>query len=185
VRRSVYRTASFSVCSRRRTKFPIIYTDLRLDFKVATHPTASPFVLILEEVTRHLARFAVDNGKSSAGWQEYLTWYEEFPYTFSQRFAELALWLSDLTAVDGCLLLDHKFSLFGFGVEIQVPNFEDEMVYRALDIEAPHCVLEAVENAGTRHRAAYRLCHEHTRNAWHLWSRKTARSNSSQTIRTR
>jgi len=38
VRRSVYCTASFSVCSLRRAKFPIIYPDLRLDCKVATHP---------------------------------------------------------------------------------------------------------------------------------------------------
>src|SRR5271165_1338914 len=92
---------------------------------------------------------------------DYLEWYEEFPYTFSQRFVELALWLSDLTAVDGCLLLDHKFTVLGFGVEIQVPSFEDEMVYRALDIEAQHCVLESMESAGTRHRTAYRLCREY------------------------
>jgi hypothetical protein len=35
---SVYCTTSFSVCSRRRTKMPIIYPELRLDYKVATHP---------------------------------------------------------------------------------------------------------------------------------------------------
>jgi IS6 family transposase len=35
---SVYCTTSFSVCSRRRTKMPIIYPDLRLDYKLATHP---------------------------------------------------------------------------------------------------------------------------------------------------
>jgi hypothetical protein len=39
VRRSVYCTSYFSVCSRRRTKFPLIYPDLRLDYKVATHPS--------------------------------------------------------------------------------------------------------------------------------------------------
>jgi hypothetical protein len=61
-----------------------------------------------------LARFAVDKGKSSAGWQEYLTWYEEFPYTASGLWS----WPIGLAAVDGCLLLDHKFSLFGFSVEI-------------------------------------------------------------------
>ena len=38
VRRSVYYTTSFLVCPRRRTKFPII---LRLDYKVATLPSAS------------------------------------------------------------------------------------------------------------------------------------------------
>jgi transposase, IS6 family len=32
-------TASFSVCSQRRAKLPIIYPDLRLDYKVATHPS--------------------------------------------------------------------------------------------------------------------------------------------------
>ena len=40
MRRSVYCTASFSVCSLRRAKFPIIYPDLRLDYKVATLPFA-------------------------------------------------------------------------------------------------------------------------------------------------
>src|SRR6202045_2008613 len=133
---------------------------LRAKYRIEEGCTASPFTLILEEVTRRLAHFALVKGESSAGWQEYLAWYEEFPYTFSQRFVELALWLSDLTAVDGCLLLDHKFTVLGFGVEIQVPSFEDEMVYRALDIEAQHCVLESMESAGTRHRTAYRLCRE-------------------------
>jgi transposase, IS6 family len=38
VRRSVYCTASFSVCSRHQTKLPIIYPNLRLNYKVATHP---------------------------------------------------------------------------------------------------------------------------------------------------
>jgi hypothetical protein len=36
VRRSVYCTASFSVCSRCRTELPIIYADFRLDYKLAT-----------------------------------------------------------------------------------------------------------------------------------------------------
>jgi hypothetical protein len=30
------------VCSLRRAKFPIIYRDLRLDYKVATHPNSKP-----------------------------------------------------------------------------------------------------------------------------------------------
>jgi hypothetical protein len=45
VRRSVYCTASFSVCSRRRTKMPIIYADFRLDYKLATLPIAKPVTL--------------------------------------------------------------------------------------------------------------------------------------------
>jgi hypothetical protein len=42
VRRSVYCTASFSGCSRRRTELPIIYADFRLDYKLATLPVVPP-----------------------------------------------------------------------------------------------------------------------------------------------
>jgi hypothetical protein len=38
VRRSVYSTGSFSVCSRRRTELPIIYADFLPDYKLATLP---------------------------------------------------------------------------------------------------------------------------------------------------
>jgi hypothetical protein len=38
-----------------------------------------------------------------------------------------------------------------------MPTQEKEIVYRALDIEGEQAVPERVDNAGTRHRAAYRL----------------------------
>jgi hypothetical protein len=123
--------------------------------------TESPFRMVLEDVSRRLVHLALAKGQSSVGWKEYLEWYQELPFTYSQRFLELACWLSDLTAVDGCLLLDHEFTVLGFGVEIQIPGFEDELVYQALDIEASECSEELMESAGTRHRAAYRLCREH------------------------
>jgi len=44
VRRWVYCTSSFSVCSLRRAKFPVIYSDLWLDYKVATHPYLSTVI---------------------------------------------------------------------------------------------------------------------------------------------
>ena len=123
--------------------------------------TESPFRMILEDVSRRLVQMAIAKGQTSVGWDEFLQWYDELPYTYSQRFLELACWLSDLTAVDGCLLLDDEFTVLGFGVEIQIQGFESETVYQALDIEASECILESVESAGTRHRAAYRLCREH------------------------
>jgi hypothetical protein len=48
VRRSVYCTASFSVCSRRRTELPIIYADFRLDYKLATLPLESKKMVIIK-----------------------------------------------------------------------------------------------------------------------------------------
>ena len=130
-------------------------------YRIDERCTESPFRMIFEDVFRRLVQIAIAKGRTSIGWKEYLEWFEELPYTYSQRFLELACWLSDLTAVDGCLLLDYEFTVLGFGVEIQIPGFEDEMVYQALDIEASACVLESVESAGTRHRAAYRLSRSH------------------------
>ena len=46
MRRLVYCTASFSICSLRRAKFPIIYPVLWLDYKVATHPDVVEFVIL-------------------------------------------------------------------------------------------------------------------------------------------
>src|SRR6266481_5476255 len=45
--RSFSCTASFSVYSLRKAKFPIIYADLRLDCKVATHPKKSNIAMII------------------------------------------------------------------------------------------------------------------------------------------
>jgi len=41
-----------------------------------------------------------------------------------------------------------------------VPGFEDEIVHRALDLEAEVTIPESAEHAGTRHRTAYRLCRD-------------------------
>ena len=76
-------------------------------------------------------------------------------HTELEQFAEL---LADLMAVDGALVLDKQFSLFGFGVEIAAPAPTTSLVYRALDAEGSQLQAEAADSGGTRHRAAYRLC---------------------------
>ena len=56
MRRSVYCTASFSVCSRRRTELPIIYADFRLGYKLATLPSNKPktlFIITLSVSKKH------------------------------------------------------------------------------------------------------------------------------------
>ena len=48
MRGSVYCTASFSVCSLRRAKLSIIYTDIRLDYKLATLPQKEQRTVIID-----------------------------------------------------------------------------------------------------------------------------------------
>jgi DNA integrity scanning protein DisA with diadenylate cyclase activity len=74
---------------------------------------------------------------------------------------EYAHLVADLVAVDGALVLTAARDIIGFGAEIHVPTRENEIVYRALDLEATQAIAERADNAGTRHRAAYRLARDH------------------------
>ncbi|MGI4834015.1 MAG: putative sensor domain DACNV-containing protein [Janthinobacterium lividum] len=76
-------------------------------------------------------------------------------HTELEHFADL---LADLMTVDGALVLNKRFEILGFGVEIHAPALPTPYVYRALDPEATQLQAEAADSGGTRHRAAYRLC---------------------------
>ena len=66
--------------------------------------------------------------------------------------------IAALAQVDGAVLLTKRFEILGFGAEIagSLPLIHD--VRRGLDLEATRCSTEVVEEVGTRHRSAYRLC---------------------------
>jgi DNA integrity scanning protein DisA with diadenylate cyclase activity len=68
--------------------------------------------------------------------------------------------LAELANVDGCVVLDRKLRLYGFGGEIRVG---EEQVQGWQCSEAHPDTLESqaiidVERWGTRHRSAFRLC---------------------------
>ena len=66
MRGSVYFTASFSVFSRRRAKLPIIYPDIRLDYKLATLPIVLSDVRVqraIEAIVRAARTKKIGDGK--------------------------------------------------------------------------------------------------------------------------
>ena len=133
---------------------------LSAKYRVNTQVSSRPYKALLDKVLQRLVFLAKIKDKNSIGWLEFLEWGEEIPYSISTQYLDLAGWLADLATVDGCLLLDPRFSVLGYGVEIQVPGYESETVYRALDSEAKQRIPESAERAGTRHRSAYRLCRD-------------------------
>lgn len=66
--------------------------------------------------------------------------------------------IAALAQVDGAVVLTKRFEVLGFGAEIagSLPLIHD--VRRALDLEAIGFSTEVVDEVGTRHRSAYRLC---------------------------
>lgn len=61
----------------------------------------------------------------------------------------------------GAVVLDKRFALRGFGVEVSAELITPPRVWRALDVEGIRRAPDEIENVGTRHRAAYRFVNDH------------------------
>jgi hypothetical protein len=133
---------------------------LSAKYRIDVRASSRPYKGLLDKVVQRLVFLAKIKEKRSVGWLELIEWGEEMPYSVSTQYLDLAGWLADLATVDGCLLLDPRFSVLGYGVEIQALGYESETIYRALDSEAEQRIPESAERAGTRHRSAYRLCRD-------------------------
>jgi len=77
-----------------------------------------------------------------------------------KRMFSAARALAELANVDGCVVLDRRFRLFGFGAEIRVS--EDQVAGWECSESHPESLAPQakidVERWGTRHRSAFRLC---------------------------
>lgn len=76
---------------------------------------------------------------------------------------EMSRVIAGLAAIDGAVVLDKGFSLLGFGAEVSSEIPAPARVWRALDQEGARREVNAVEDVGTRHRAAYRFVRQHKR----------------------
>ena len=112
---------------------------------------------LIFSVMRTLSAVGAEHGLKSVGWKDYQELKDDRLAELDEAVFEYARFLADLMAVDGALVLTASRGLIGFGAEIHVPTIEKEVVCRALDIEGHEVVEEPEDDAGTRHRAAYRL----------------------------
>jgi hypothetical protein len=116
---------------------------------------------LIFEVMRTLSAVGAERGLKSVGWKDYQEFKDDRLGELDEAIFEYARFLADLMAVDGALVLTAARDLIGFGAEIHVPTLKKEVVYRALDIEGHEFVEERADDAGTRHRSAYRLARVH------------------------
>jgi hypothetical protein len=116
---------------------------------------------LIFSVMRTLSAVGAEHGLESVGWKDYQELKDDRLAELDEAIFEYARFLADLMAVDGALVLTAARDLIGFGAEIHIPTIEKEVVYRALDIEGHEVVEERADDAGTRHRSAYRLARRH------------------------
>jgi len=116
---------------------------------------------LLFAVMRTLSQVGAEHGLKTVGWKDYQELEDERLARLDESIFECAHFLADLMAIDGALVLTAAWDVIGFGAEIHGPSNTNEVVYRALDLEATELIEERADEAGTRHRAAYRLSRQH------------------------
>jgi DNA integrity scanning protein DisA with diadenylate cyclase activity len=75
-----------------------------------------------------------------------------------KRSFEFEKAVASLSGVDGVVVLSTHCKVRGFGVEIVHTSSEVETVQVAQDADAAKLRMKNIEERGTRHRSAFRLC---------------------------
>jgi hypothetical protein len=112
-------------------------------------------------VMRRLSVVGAEHGMKTVGWKEYQELKDDQLAELDEAIFEYAHLLADFMAVDGALVLTAARDIIGFGAEIHVATEQNEVIYRALDIDGQQVCEERADDGGTRHRAAYRLSRIH------------------------
>ncbi|HYP77435.1 MAG TPA: hypothetical protein VER12_15800 [Polyangiaceae bacterium] len=131
---------------------------LRLKYSLAQDEPARRYRTLLFQI---LEAVAEATSKDSVGWADFASNQSARFEELEQAVFEQSRVLSNLTAIDGALVLDKRFSVLGFGAEVSAELPTPAKVWRAIDTEGQVRQPEDVENVGTRHRAAYRFVNDH------------------------
>lgn len=94
------------------------------------------------------------------GWQEYITCRSEAVALLDEAIFDVAHFIAALSATDGAVVMTRHQELLGFGGVFSGDIDKVMTVNHAFDTEGSLTEPELSEGVGTRHRAAYRLCHD-------------------------
>jgi hypothetical protein len=112
---------------------------------------------------RILDRLAAGTTNPVVDWQDYARDTNPDLETLEQSVFEMSRLIASLAAIDGAVVMDKRFAILGFGGEVASDLPAPLRIWRALDLEGDQRELSALEDVGTRHRAAYRFVRRHPR----------------------
>jgi hypothetical protein len=131
---------------------------LRLKYRLGQDEPSRRYRTLL---LRILEAVATASPNASVGWSDFASDASAHFEELEQAVFELSRVIANLTAIDGAVVLDKRFSLLGFGAEVSAELPVPQRVWRALDTEGREREADDFENVGTRHRAAYRFVNDH------------------------
>lgn len=112
---------------------------------------------------RLLDRVAAGTTNPSVDWSDFARDTNPDLEKLEQSIFEMSRVIAGLAAIDGAVVIDKRFAILGFGAEVSEELPAPSGVWRALDTEGDKRETGALEDVGTRHRAAYRFVHGHPR----------------------
>jgi hypothetical protein len=135
---------------------------LRFKYRIADTGPRKRYQTLLRQAVIRLNELVHQKKLNEISWAEYQRVPDEELNQLDEAFFEFAHFLADLMVVDGALVVTKRLELVGFGAELRAEAPGLASVRRALDVEATLWAKEALDDVGTRHRAVYRLCEEHS-----------------------
>jgi hypothetical protein len=132
-----------------RLKYPFVREEPRRRLRTIT-------ATIIDELA---VAYAESSERHDVGWSEYEMSDTRRVIDGDAALFEAAHLVADLTHVDGTVVMTSGLDLLGFGGEIAGDLPEVPQVMRARDLAGEEREWVRTDRVGTRHRAAYRLCH--------------------------
>jgi sensor domain DACNV-containing protein len=136
------------------------FTGLNLKYRFDQSEPPRRFRTLLFQL---LDRLAAGTTNASVDWSDFAADTSADLEKLEQAIFEMSRVIAGLAEIDGAVVLDKRFAILGFGAEVSSEIPTPARVFRALDTEGTERELNAVEDVGTRHRAAYRFVQQHPR----------------------
>jgi hypothetical protein len=132
---------------------------VRLKYRFADEEPRRRFSTLSVRIMNELAHLDASSSARPA-WTEYCTSDAVRIEELDTAVFEVAHLVADLAKVDGAIVMTDGLDLLGFGGEIAGELPDLTRVARAVDLEGHQREWVLTDRDGTRHRSAYRLCHE-------------------------
>jgi hypothetical protein len=131
---------------------------LRLKYRFQQDEPSHRYRTLLFQI---LERVAAATSKATVEWADFALDSSPDLEKLERAVFEWSRVIANLTAIDGAVVLDKRMGVLGFGAEVSAELPAPSSVWRSLDVEGASREASAVENVGTRHRAAYRFVQAH------------------------
>ena len=133
--------------------------SIRIRYQFAAEEPRHRLATLSIRIATELANIAASGTPTPIGWAEYVLSEAQRLKELDTALFEVANFVADLAQVDGAVVVTDELDIIGFGGEIAGSLPELSRVARASDLEGHARAWVRADRVGTRHRAAYRLCH--------------------------